>query len=136
ACATALDWSRGGPFRVDATLAHVPLELAGFWMPGDAVAHGPVDGKVHAARTAGGALAADARLQPGPGWLSFPGEVGRDSVPFDRGTIGLSTSGGQIVATTRLTFPGQGTVAGDVRLPARAGLAPSRRPLTGAVHLH
>jgi translocation and assembly module TamB len=136
ACAAVLEWSRSGPFRVDATLVHVPLELARFWMPGDAVAHGPVDGRVHAVQSPGGALAADAQLSPGPGWLSFPGEAGRDSVPFDRGTIGLSTSGGQIVATTRLTFPGQGTVAADVRAPARAGLVPSRRPLAGAVHLH
>ncbi len=135
-CAATFDWRHLGALHVDATLTRVPLELARLWLPPGVVAHGPVDGRVLFARSASGALAADVHLTPGPGSLAFPGEVGNDSVAFDRGLIELSTAGGQIVARTQLNFPTQGTVAANLRVPAQSGLAPAARPLGGDVKLH
>ena len=135
-CAATLDWQPSGPFRVDATLTRMPLELARFWMPPDVMAHGPMDGRILIERSTRGALGADVRLMPGPGTLSFPGEARRDSVPFDRGQLTASTAGGQIAARAKLTFPTQGTIDADLRVPAQAGLPAARRPLGGTVRLH
>ncbi|HET7226444.1 MAG TPA: translocation/assembly module TamB domain-containing protein [Candidatus Eisenbacteria bacterium] len=135
-CATDAAWSRLGPMRLDATLAHVPLELARFWMPPDVIAHGPLDGHIRLERSRAGAALADVALTPGPGVVSFPGGGGRDSVRFDRGSLTATTAGGTLAGRARFTFPGQGTLAADVRVPATAGLPPARRPLSGAVHAH
>lgn len=136
ACANALDWNRTGTLRLDATLTHVPLELARFWMPPDVIARGPLDGHIRIDRGRSGAVLADVALAPGPGVLSFPGGAGRDSVRFDRGTLSLATAGGTLAGRASFTFPAEGTLMADVRVPASSRIPAERRALSGAVHAH
>jgi translocation and assembly module TamB len=111
-------WNRDAGWRVEATLAGLPLSLAAPFLPPDLTVTGDVDGTVLARADAAGRLTADVALTPGPGELRYTGPDGEAaSVRYEQASLDLDAGAGGLTARAGLVLTGVGDVAGEVSLP-------------------
>jgi translocation and assembly module TamB len=132
-CADAA-WAKAGAWSVRSTLAALPLSLLRPFLPPDLKITGDVDGTVQANGGAGGLVAANVDLRPGPGELRFPGEGGQTlAFRYEQASVRATAGpGGAGLATAGVVLPGVGTMTAELRLPRFVPGTPlTRQPLAG-----
>jgi translocation and assembly module TamB len=137
-----LDWRgaanpQGEALNVQATAAHLPLELFTRLLPPDTVVAGTVSGEAHLRTAPGGVLVGNAVLRPNPGAALWSASRG-DEVKLELagGEVRLAADAAGVAVGGTLTLAGShgagGTVQASANLPGfRLGRPAGEQPLVG-----
>ncbi len=133
-------WHRTDPWSAQANLTAVPVALLGPFIPEGVSISGAIDGAIFASANSDGALDADLSLTVGPGEISYPLGLDRQTVDYQpivlRSTI--DTAGWVGTTSIVLALPGGediGTIDIEAALPTyrRVTDTLAHQPLTGSL---
>ncbi len=133
-------WHRTEPWSAQANLTAVPVALLGPFIPEGVSISGAIDGAIYASADSDGALDADIALTVGPGEISYPLGLDRQTVDYQpvvlRSTI--DTAGWMGTTSIVLALPSGediGTIDIEAALPTyrRVTDTLAHQPLTGSL---
>lgn len=110
-------WAASGGWGIDGSLDRLPLALFDPWLPGGAMATGPLDGRFQFRQSADGSETGKAELRLGPG-LIHPGQAAVEAraLAHQGGTLNLRLAAGHLTGDLALRLEKGGTLAGNVAL--------------------